>query len=147
MRSKAKLGPPKKNQRKYRASPRKLIGKSSEKSNGKELSELTLDSFSSLDSLQKLAKYGQVVEASSTGILLKFKRDDFVAKELRSNLNIDHLVGQNIFFNIHEMDLEISGKVTRTKFLGKEGFLIAIDYTADAPEYWRECLMDLMPTG
>lgn len=126
-------------QRKHRSAPRRQIRK--------DLAKLTLDSLSSLDSLQKLAKYGQIVEASSSGILIRFKRDDFVAKELRSNLNIDHLVGQNVFFNIHEMDLEISGRVARTKFLGKDGFVIAIDYTADAPEYWRECLMDLLPTG
>ncbi len=124
-----------KNARKYRSAPRK------------ELNKLTLDSFSSMDSLQKLANYGQIIEASSAGILIKFKREDFVAKELRSNLNIDHLLGQNVFFNIHEMDLEISGTVARTKFLGKDGFVIAIDYTDDAPEYWRECLMDLLPTG
>ncbi len=125
--------------RKYRSAPRKEIGK--------DLAKLTLDSFSSLDSLQRFAKYGQIVEASSSGILIKFKREDFVAKELRSTLNIDQLVGQNIFFNIHEMNLEITGKVARTKFLGKDGFLVAIDYTSDAPAYWRECLIDLLPTG
>ena len=130
-------------QRKPRSAPRKQLGKQS----GKELAKLTLDSFSSSDNLQKLAKFGQIIEASSSGILIKFKRDDFVAKELRSNLNIDQLVGKNIFFNIHEMNLEISGKVARTKFLGKDGFLVAVDYTTDAPEYWRECLMDLLPTG
>ena len=125
-----------KNQRKYRAAPRK------------EVTPLTLDSFASLENLQKLASYGEVLEASASGILLKFKRDDFVAKELRSNLNLDNLVGHNVYFNIHEMNLEISGKVARTKFLGKkEGFIIAIDYSNDAPEYWRECLMDLLPTG
>ena len=126
-------------QRKHRSAPRKPLGK--------DLAKLTIDSFSSLDSLQRLAKYGQIVEASSSGILIMIKRDDFVAKELRSNLNIDQLVGQNIFFNIHEMNLEITGKVARTKFLGKDGFVVAIDYTSDAPEYWRECLMDLLPTG
>lgn len=122
-------------QRKYRAAPRK------------DLAKLTLDSFSSLDSLQRLAKYGQIVEASSSGILIKFKRTDFVDKDLKNNLNIDVLVGKNVFFNIHEMNLEISGTVARTQFLGKEGFMVAIDYSGDAPEYWRECLMDLLPTG
>lgn len=130
-------------QRKFRTSPRKAISKQE----GKEQAKLTLDSFASLDNLQKLAKYGQIIEASSTGILIKFKREDFVSKDLRSNLNIDQLVGQHIYFNIHEMDLEISGRVARTKFLGKEGFLVAVDYTEDAPEYWRECLIDLLPTG
>lgn len=123
-------------QRSIRAAPRK------------NLSPLTLDSFSSLENLQKLANKGEVVEASASGILLRFKREDLVAKELRSNLSLDFLVGQNIFFNIHEMDLEISGKVARTKFLGKkEGFIVAIDYSLDAPEYWRECLMDLLPAA
>lgn len=112
----------------------------------KDLTPLTLDTFNSLDTLQKLASYGEVIEASATGILLYFKREDFVNKELRTNLNIDHLIGQSVYFTIHEMDLEISGTVARTKFLGKTGFHIAIDYSKDAPEYWRECLMDLLPS-
>jgi hypothetical protein len=29
--------------------------------------------------------------------------------------------------------------------LGKKGFYVAIDYSEEAPEYWRECLMDLLP--
>ena len=121
--------------RQYRAAPRK------------DLAKLTLDSFSSMESLQKLAKYGQIIEASANGILIKFKRSDFVSKDLKSTLNIDSLVGQEVYFQIHEMNLEISGKVARTKFLGKGEFLVAVDYTTDAPEYWRECLMDLLPTG
>ncbi|OFZ28360.1 MAG: hypothetical protein A2622_04475 [Bdellovibrionales bacterium RIFCSPHIGHO2_01_FULL_40_29] len=119
--------------RKYRQAPRK------------ELTPLTLDNFASLDTLQKLAGFGEVVEASSTGILLHFKRDDFIEKDLRSTLNIDFLVGQNVYFTIHEMGLEISGTVARTKFMGKKGFQVAVDYSKDAPEYWRECLMDLLP--
>lgn len=124
--------------RKYRSSPRKNISK--------DVVPLTLDSFSSLESLEKLAKYGEIVQASSTGILIQFKREDFLKKELRSNLNIDSLIGKKVYFNIHEMDLEISGTVARTKFLGKKGFQVAIDYSREAPQYWRECLMDLLPT-
>lgn len=121
--------------RKYRSAPRK------------DLNKLTIDSLLSADSLQKMASYGQIVEASSSGLLIKFKRSDFVSKELKSNLNLDVLVGKNIYIKIHEMNLELSGKVARTQFLGKEGFLVAVDYSTDAPEYWRECLMDLLPTG
>lgn len=121
--------------RKFRAAPRK------------DLNKLTLDNFSSQESLQKLARYGQIIEASSTGILIKFNREDFVAKELKGTLTVDSLVGKTVYFNIHEMNLEISGTVARTKFMGKEGFFVAVDYTSDAPEYWRECLMDLLPTG
>ena len=124
-----------KSDRKYRSAPRK------------DLNKLTIDTLLASDTLVKLASYGQIVEASSTGLLIKFKRSDFVAKELKSNLSLDTLVGQEVYLNIHEMNLELSGRVARTKFLGKEGFLVAIDYTTDAPEYWRECLMDLLPTG
>jgi len=121
-------------QRKFRNSPRK------------EITPLTLDSFSSLENLEKLAKYGEIIEASSSGILIKFKREDFLKKELRTNLNIDSLVGQKVYFTIHEMDLEISGTIARTKFAGKKnGFIVAVDYSKDSPEYWRECLMDLLP--
>lgn len=126
------MGAPKKT---YRTAPRKNI------------SPLTLDTFSSLENLEKLAKYGEVVEASLTGLLINFKREDLLSKTLRANLSLDSLLQHKVFFTIHEMDLEISGTVTRTKFLGKkEGFQVAIDYSEDAPEYWRECLMDLLPT-
>lgn len=126
-------------QRKFRSAPRKEINRSS--------AQLTLDTFSSLENLEKLAKYGEIVEASASGILINFKREDFLKKELRTNLNLDSLIGHKVYFTIHEMDLEISGTVVRTKFLGKkEGFQIAVDYSSDAPEYWRECLMDLIPS-
>ena len=121
--------------RKYRQAPRK------------DLVKLTIDSLSSQESLQKLAKFGQIMEASASGILIKIKRSDFVSKELKANLNIDELLGKPVYFHIHEMNLEIGGVVARTKFLGKDGFMIAVDYSVDAPEYWRECLMDLLPTG
>lgn len=123
---------------KYRSALRKEINKDEAK--------LTLDSISSMENLEKLAQYGEIVEASATGILIAIKREDFVSKDLRANLNIDQLIGKEVFFNIHEMDLEISGKVARTKFLGKKGFLVAVDYSSDSPEYWRECLMDMLPT-
>ncbi|WP_409478815.1 hypothetical protein [Pseudobdellovibrio sp. HCB154] len=122
-------------QRKIRQAPRK------------EIVPLTLDAFSSMESLEKIAKYGEIIEASASGILINFKREDFIKKELRSNLNLDALVGHKVFFTIHEMDLEISGTVARTKFLGKKGFQVAVDYSTDAPEYWRECLIDLLPNS
>lgn len=123
---------------KYRAALRKEINQDAVK--------LTLDSLCSMENLEKLIKHGEILEASSTGLLIKVQRKDLLSPQLKSNLNIDYLLNKEIFLNIHEMNLEITGKVARTQFLGKEGFLIAIDYSHDAPEYWRECLMDLLPT-
>lgn len=47
---------------------------------------------------------------------------------------------------IDEMNLELSGTVKRTKMVGRGVFEIGIDFSEDAPDYWRECLLDLLPT-
>ena len=111
----------------------------------KELTPLSVSSVSSLENLTKIARGGRVVEASVSGILLLLKREDLVPAALRKNLNLDALVGDKVLIHLPDLNIEISGKVARTQFLGKEGFKIGIDYTDDAPEYWRECLVDLLP--
>ena len=72
-------------------------------------------------------------------------REDLVPLEFRRNLNLDALIGHKVFIHLNELNLEISGRVARTRFAGKSGFEIGIDYSDDAPEYWRECLVDLLP--
>ena len=111
----------------------------------KELTPLGVSSVSSLENLTKLARGGQIVEASTSGILLIVKRDDLVPTALRKNLTLDSLVGDKVLLHLPDLNLEISGKIARTRFLGKEGYELGIDYTDDAPEYWRECLVDLLP--
>jgi len=120
--------------RKQRSSPRK------------SLTPVQVSYISSMSDLSKLARNSQIIEASSTGLLIHVERDELVATKLRNNLNIDHLVGERVYLRLNDMNLEISGVVARTKFLGKQGFHIAVDYTDEAPEYWRECLMDLLPS-
>lgn len=112
----------------------------------KETSPVRVSYISSLSSFSKLTRQGQIVEASSTGLLVLVSRDDLVAPHLRKNLNIDELIGERVYLRLDDMNLELSGVVARTKFLGKDGFHIAIDYSDEAPEYWRECLMELLPT-
>lgn len=111
----------------------------------KELTPLHVSSVSSLENLAKIARSGEVIEASISGILLMVRREDLVPTALRKNLNIDALVGDKILIHLPDLNLEIAGKVARTRFMGKEGFEIGIDYSDDAPEYWRECLVDLLP--
>jgi hypothetical protein len=48
-------------------------------------------------------------------------------------------------FKIADMELEIDGCISRTRFIGSGLFEIAIDLSEDAPEYWRQCLVDLLP--
>ncbi len=116
------------------------------KSPRKELSPRSISSLASLDDLAKIARGGEVVQVSSSGILLLVKREDLIPLALRRNLNIDALVGGRVIIHLEDLDLEISGKVARTRYIGKKGFEIGIDYSDDAPEYWRECLVDLLPS-
>lgn len=106
---------------------------------------LQVSSVSLLENLSKLARTAQIIEASVSGFLLVIKREDLVPKELKQHLNIDVLVGSTVLIYLSQMNLELSGKVMRTRFLGKNGFEIGIDFREDAPEYWRECLLDLLP--
>ena len=111
----------------------------------KSVSRTLISSMASLDTMSKICRGGELVQASSTGLLLLVRREDLIPEGLRRNLNIDSIVGGKVLIHLADFNLEISGKVARTKYLGKKGFEIAIDYTDDAPEYWRECLVDLMP--
>lgn len=110
-----------------------------------EIAPLEVSSLSSLENLSKIARYGEIIEASTSGFLLIVKREDLIPSQLRKNLNIDQLVGTMVLIYLPQMNLEISGKIARTRLLGKKGYEIGIDYTSDAPEYWRECLFDLLP--
>lgn len=110
-----------------------------------EISPLKIGSVSSLDDLVKLIKGGNIVEASTSGFLVNIVRGDLVPQSLRTNLNLNELVGTRVLIVLPQLNLEISGRIARTRFLGKKGFELGIDYSEDSPEYWRECLMDLLP--
>jgi hypothetical protein len=111
----------------------------------REITPLEVSSVSSLENLAKLARYGEIIEASTTGFLLLIRREDLIPAALRKNLTLESLHGQKVLLHLPQMNLEISGRIARTKLLGKQGFEIGIDYAEDAPEYWRECLVDLLP--
>ena len=110
----------------------------------REITPLEVSSISSLENLAKIARGGEIIEASTTGFLLIVKREDLIPAVLRKNLTIDSLLGSKVILHLPQMNIEISGKIARTKLLGKKGFEIGIDYVEDAPEYWRECLVDLL---
>lgn len=111
----------------------------------KEVSPIQISHITSLDDFAKIAKNCEIVEASSTGLLLHIRRDELIPTALKRHLTIDVLIGDRVFMHLADMNLEISGVITRTQLIGKDGFYVAVDYSEDAPEYWRECLMDLLP--
>ena len=111
----------------------------------REIEPLAVHSITSLDTVAPVAREGEIVDASSSGFRLKLHRTAFVPKFLRENLNLDCLVGERVLLHIPLMNLEIAGQIARTHHVGKGHFEIAVDYTEDAPEYWRECLLELLP--
>jgi hypothetical protein len=111
----------------------------------REISPLVVSSMSSLENLAKITRYGEIIEASITGFLLIVKREDLIPAVLRKNLTLESIHGQRVILHLPQMNIEISGRIARTQLLGKRGFEIGIDYAEDAPEYWRECLVDLLP--
>lgn len=111
----------------------------------KEVQTLHVPFLKSLEDLSKIAKDCEIIQASASGMLIQVSRENLIPQQLRKNLNLDILIGKRVFMNLDELNLEISGKIARTQLNGKKGFYIAIDYSEEAPEYWRECLIDLLP--
>ncbi len=105
-----------------------------------EISRLT-----SLDDLVVIARTGYLVDASATGFLIHISRQDLVPRKLRENLNLEPLIGEHIMVHLPQMNLEIEGRITRAHHIGRGVFAVAIDFSDESPEYWRECLIELLP--
>jgi hypothetical protein len=95
--------------------------------------------------LDTLAPQAKLVDVSSTGIMLQIHREELKPRKYRGSLSLEDLVGEPVCLEIDVMALEIDGMVTRTKNIGGGVYEIGIDYSAGTPEYWRECLVDLLP--
>jgi hypothetical protein len=106
---------------------------------------LEISGFTSLDHMTLLSRHGHIVDASSSGFLLHIDRKELVPKQFREKLSIEVLEGDQILLTIPLMNLEITGKIARTKRVNKETYEIAVDYSDDSPEYWRELLLEMLP--
>ena len=116
-----------------RISDRKMI-------DGVSISELT-----SLDNYSVIANSGLIVDASSSGFLILIDRNDFASEDLRGGLSLESLTGQQVALFLPQMNLDLDGIITRAKHIGKGQFEVAIQFSMEVPEYWRECLVDLLP--
>ena len=111
----------------------------------KQIDPLSIQGLISINDLAPLADGGLLVEASASGFRLLVSRQEICDPVLRENLHLQEIEGLEISLFIPAMDLDVTGLITRTKYCGDSLFEIGIDYTSDAPEYWRECLCDLLP--
>ncbi len=110
-----------------------------------DLEPLEIAAFTSLNHMTLVSRTGLIIEASKTGFCLHIDRRDLIPKAFRDSLSLHQLEGDRVMLTIPQMNLELAGTVKRTARLGKDTFELGIDYTDDAPEYWRECLLDLLP--
>ena len=109
------------------------------------LEPIPIRSLTSIDHMTLLARSGWIVEASTTGFLIEIERRALAPKVFRDSLSLSELEGDKVYLMIDAMNLEIGGTITRTHRLTKDRWQIAIDFREDAPEYWRECLVELLP--
>ncbi len=101
--------------------------------------------LTSLSSYSVIAREGVIVDASQSGFLVKVDRTSLVPKEYRENLSMTNLVGHQVVMYLPQMNLDLDGTITRADHIGKGRFEIAVKFSADVPEYWRGCLVDLLP--
>lgn len=111
----------------------------------REVEPLEITALTSLDHMTLVTRHGLIVQASSTGLLIRIPHAELVPKMLRENLTLNTIKGDRVFFTIGPLDLEMAGTITRTRLIGGKTHELAIDFSEDAPEYWRECLIDLLP--
>jgi len=88
-----------------------------------------------------------VKDVSSSGLLIHVAREHIVNRSLRATLTFDHLRELGVSFRLEGMTTVLEGIVIRTKPLGRGSFELGIDFREDAPQYWREILVELMPDG
>lgn len=105
-----------------------------------EVSELT-----SLEHYRVLARTGHIRDASTSGFLMMINRKDLVPKELRENLTLQELIGQQVVMYLPLMNLDLDGRITRAEHKGRGWFEIGVQFSNDVPLYWRECLIEMLP--
>jgi hypothetical protein len=111
----------------------------------KSLTEVDVLNVKNINTGEVYFTRATLVDVSATGLLLRVERGNILSMGLRSALSFDSMVNASVGFTIEVMDTYIEGVVTRTKREDKDTFLVAVDFREDAPEYWRNCLFDLLP--
>lgn len=98
-----------------------------------------------IDRFMILARYGTVLNASATGLLIEVQRNDLSPEFQNHELTLDTIQGEEVMMKVVEMNLEIDGVIVRAHETSQGNCEIAIDFAANAPDYWRECFADLLP--
>jgi len=122
-----------------------LVNTEKRSADRKSVDFIEIEDLTSLSNYHVFARKGTIIDASTRSFMVEVNRRDFIPDELKSNINLDSLVGQKVVLFLPQMNLDLDGTVNRTLHKGRGCFGIAIEFSKDVPEYWRECLIDLLP--
>lgn len=111
----------------------------------KSIDYIQVNDLTSITDYTVIAKHGQIVNASTSGFLLEIDRKDLIPQHLKENLTLEATLGQQVVLYLPQMNLDLDGTITRATHSGRGKFVIAVDFSAEVPEYWRACLIDLLP--
>jgi hypothetical protein len=111
----------------------------------KSVDFIQINDLTSITDYSVIAKTGQIINASTTGFLLEIDRKDLIPRDLKVNLTMESTLGQQVVLYLPQMNLDLDGTITRASHSGRGKFIVAIDFSAEVPEYWRACLIDLLP--
>ena len=111
----------------------------------KRLDPIHIAEMKTLDQLTVLAHHGTILNVSATGLLIRVDRNALSRDLFRHDVPLTIIEGAYVVMQIVEMALEIDGKIVRAHQAAPGWCEIAVDFTDNAPEYWRECLADLLP--
>ncbi|MCB0342889.1 MAG: hypothetical protein H6626_12595 [Pseudobdellovibrionaceae bacterium] len=106
---------------------------------------INVTDLTSLNDFRVIARQASIVDASITGFLMEIDRRELVPDLLKKNLTLEPIVGQNVVLYLPQMNLDLDGTITRAIHIGRGVYHVAVEFSKDVPEYWRECLIDLLP--
>ncbi len=101
--------------------------------------------LTSMSNYAVIASTASIINASTSGFLMHIHRNDLNSNELKNNLSLNSLLNEKVVLFLPQMNLDLEGIIMRTKHLGKGVFEIAAQFSPDVPDYWKECLIDLLP--
>ena len=111
----------------------------------KLLDPIHVEDIQVVDPLTPLGRYGVVLNASASGLLIEIQRCDLNPEFLHGERSLDSIRGEDVMMKVVEMSLDIDGTIVRAKATAQGAYEIAIDFAANAPAYWRECFAEFLP--
>lgn len=112
----------------------------------KNLEYIDAVELTSLSHFNVFASEAKIVDVSATGYLLHVSRQHFTQPELRDTLTLDAVLGHQIVMFLPQLNLDLDGTIARAKHVGKGFFEVAVTFNPETPKFWRECLVDLLPS-